>query len=109
MGAEARGQWAEEVQLHLAREGERQGSGKKGQGVSGQAPARSGSASGRLVMCGFLTLCGKDFTTRVQVILRLCLLRLGMVAWAGVAQWTEREPANQKAGDGEGKGIGWTE
>ena len=37
------------------------------------------SASGQPVECGFLILCRKDFTTRVQVILRVCLLRLGTV------------------------------
>ena len=39
-----------------------------GQGVTGQALAWSRSASGQPVVCGFFTLCRKDFTTRVQVI-----------------------------------------
>ena len=46
-------------------------------------PARdrawSWSASGQPVACGFLTLCRKDFTTLIQVILRVCLLKLGRV------------------------------
>ena len=41
--------------------------------------AWSRSALGLLVMCGFLTSCRKDFTTQVQVILRIHLLKLGTV------------------------------
>ena len=54
----------------------------------------------------FLTLCRKDFTTRVQVIMRVCLLKLGTVkqgmseyrrcnrrnlGWAALAHWEVKE------------------
>ena len=51
--------------------------------VTRPAQAWSGWASGRPVLCGFFTLYKKDFTTRVQVILRLRLLRLGTVKTMG--------------------------
>ena len=41
--------------------------------------AQSGAAQGRLVVCGFLLSCRKDFTTRVQVAIRVRLLELGTV------------------------------
>ena len=75
-----------------------------GSTVPRQAPAQCGSASGPPIVCGFLTSCRKDFTARVQVILRVRLLRLGTVkqrkdlgwqkeqerAWAGLL-WLPRK------------------
>lgn len=46
--------------------------------AAGQVPPRA-AASGRPVVLGFLTSGRRDFTTRVQVISRVCLLRLGTV------------------------------
>ena len=42
-------------------------------------PAESRSASRELVVGGFLTRCRKDFTTQVQMTLRVYLLKLGTV------------------------------
>ena len=42
-------------------------------------PAQSRSASGRSVVYQFFTSCQKDFTTGIQVILRICFLKLGTV------------------------------
>ena len=50
---------------------------KKGPSVPRQGLAPSRSASGQPVVRGFLTSGRKDFTTRVQVVLRVCLLKLG--------------------------------
>ena len=41
--------------------------------------AQKGSASGWPAVCGFLTARRKDFTTRDQVVLRVCLSKLGTV------------------------------
>lgn len=45
--------------------------------VTRQGPAQRGSTSGWPVACGFVISCRKDFTTRVQVILRVCFTKAG--------------------------------
>ena len=47
--------------------------------VTGQGPGPEWVCPGPAVACGFLTSCRKDFTTRVQVTMRLNLLKLGTV------------------------------
>ena len=47
--------------------------------VTGQGLAQSKPASGQPIVCGFLTSCRKDFIIQVQVILRVHLLKLGLV------------------------------
>lgn len=59
----------------------------------GTVPAWSRSASDGAVVCGSLTVCRKDFVTRVQVGLRVCLLVLGSVK--------QRENLGQKKQQGE--------
>ena len=43
------------------------------------------------VVCGFLTLCRKDFTTQVQVILRVRLLELGVVKQRSNLGWKKQQ------------------
>lgn len=45
--------------------------------VTRQGPAQGGSTSGWPVACGFIISCRKNFTTRVQVILRVCFIKAG--------------------------------
>ena len=47
--------------------------------VTGQGSGPEGVCRGPAVVCAFLTSCRKDFTTRVQVTIRIHLLKLGTV------------------------------
>ena len=49
------------------------------QRVTGQGSAPERVCLGQLVVCGLLTSCRRDFTTPVQVTVRVCLLKLGTV------------------------------
>ena len=61
--------------------------------VTGQGPGPEWVCLGPVVACGFLILCKKDFTTRVQVTVRIHLLKLETVK-QGNAQHrrTNRKP-----------------
>ena len=71
--------------------------------VAGQGFGPKPVCLGPVVVCGFLTWCRKDFTTRVQVTVRIHLLKLGQWNKGGIGI---EEATGEPRQESEKRGLG---